>query len=76
MKHIFALVLFLCMWSEGTHAMDREQQRGKALLQELCGGCHAIGQTSEVPIPLRRHSEILARTSFTTTTLDNGYRMA
>src|SRR4051794_4154152 len=101
MKHVCALVLLLCMWSEATHALDREQQRGKALLQTLCGRCHAVGQAgrsphpearpcsrrfaagvtpsarqAEVPIPRRRHFEVLARTSFTITTLDNDCMMA
>src|SRR4051794_20503594 len=51
MKQVCALVLLLCMWSEATHALDREQQRGKALLQTLCGRCHAVGQAGRSPHP-------------------------
>jgi cytochrome c len=45
-KSCFAL-LMLCAWSESGHALDREQQRGKALLKTLCGRCHAVGITGQ-----------------------------
>jgi mono/diheme cytochrome c family protein len=39
----------LCAWSEAGHALDREQQRGKALLQIQCGRCHAVRATGQSP---------------------------
>jgi cytochrome c len=45
-KFCFAL-LMLCAWSESSHALDREHQRGKALLKTLCGTCHAVGVTGQ-----------------------------
>ncbi|MGA7805939.1 c-type cytochrome [Bradyrhizobium sp.] len=42
-KAWFAL-LIICLWSEPGHALDREQQHGKELLESLCGRCHAVGE--------------------------------
>ena len=47
-KFCFAL-LTLCAWSEASHALDREQQRGRALLETMCGRCHAVGKTGQSP---------------------------
>jgi mono/diheme cytochrome c family protein len=33
------------------HALDAEQRRGKALLERLCAGCHAVTQTGRSPHP-------------------------
>jgi len=44
--HRFCLALLLvCAWSTASHALDREQQHGKALLERMCGRCHAVGET-------------------------------
>ncbi|HET7887203.1 MAG TPA: c-type cytochrome [Bradyrhizobium sp.] len=34
------------------HALDREQRRAQALLNESCGRCHAVGRTGSSPHPL------------------------
>jgi len=41
--------LMTCAWSNASCAVDREQQRGKALLETLCGQCHAVGETGQSP---------------------------
>jgi mono/diheme cytochrome c family protein len=47
---IFCLILLLmCTWSKTAYALDPEQRRGKALLDNLCGGCHAVGKTGRSP---------------------------
>lgn len=33
-------------------ARDAEQARAKAMLEDLCGRCHAVGQTGKSPNPL------------------------
>ncbi|ANW05362.1 cytochrome C-552 [Bradyrhizobium icense] len=33
-------------------ALDPEQQRSKAMLENLCGRCHAVGKTDRSPNPL------------------------
>ena len=33
-------------------ALDPEQQRAKAMLENLCGRCHAVGKTGKSPNPL------------------------
>jgi cytochrome c len=33
-------------------ALDAEQQRAKAMLENLCGRCHAVGKTGQSPNPL------------------------
>lgn len=47
-KSCLALLL-ACMWCAAANALDREQQRGKELLDELCGRCHAVGETGRSP---------------------------
>jgi len=49
MKKICLIVLLTYTWSSAGHALDREQQRGKALLESLCGACHAVGATGRSP---------------------------
>ena len=47
---IFCLVLLMmCSLSNTGHALDSEQQRGKALLKSLCGRCHAVSETGRSP---------------------------
>lgn len=43
--------MLLCGICSPSHALDSEQQRGKALLQSLCSRCHAIGTTGPSPHP-------------------------
>jgi mono/diheme cytochrome c family protein len=49
MKKVCLALLIVCAWTGSGHALDREQQRGKALLGTLCGGCHAVGATGRSP---------------------------
>lgn len=49
MRIVCLALLVLCAWSEAGHALDREQQRGKALLESLCARCHAVGETGQSP---------------------------
>ena len=61
MKKTCLALLMVCVCSDAGHALDREQHRGKALLQRLCGSCHAVGQTGNSPHadapPFRRLGE-------------------
>jgi mono/diheme cytochrome c family protein len=45
MKKACLALLIMCAWSGSSLALDREQQRGKRLLETLCGECHAVGLT-------------------------------
>ena len=49
MKKICLTLLMVCVWGTASHALDREQQRGKALLGTLCGQCHAVGERGQSP---------------------------
>ena len=49
MKKICLTVLMACAWGNASYALDREQQHGKALLETLCGQCHAVGKTGRSP---------------------------
>ena len=49
MKKICLTVLMVCVWGTAGHALNSEQQRGKALLGTLCGRCHAVGQRGQSP---------------------------
>jgi len=51
MKHLCLAFLVLCLSSAASHALDSEQQHGKALLQRLCSRCHAVGKTGASPHP-------------------------
>ena len=48
MKRVLAGLLIV-WWSSSSYALDSEQQRGKELLQEMCGRCHAVGPTGASP---------------------------
>jgi mono/diheme cytochrome c family protein len=41
------LASFVC--SGAGHALDREQRHGKALLEEFCAPCHAVGRQGRSP---------------------------
>jgi mono/diheme cytochrome c family protein len=45
-------LLFGVVCSVSAHALDAEQRRSKAMLEELCGRCHAVGTTGQSPNPL------------------------
>ena len=49
MKKTCLAFLMVCVCSNAGHALDREQQRGKALLGTLCGSCHAVGESGNSP---------------------------
>jgi mono/diheme cytochrome c family protein len=49
MKKICLALLIICAWSNASYALDREQHRGKALLETLCGRCHAVSRTGKSP---------------------------
>jgi mono/diheme cytochrome c family protein len=42
----------LCASSGAAQALDPEQQRAKAMLENLCGRCHAVGKVGKSPNPL------------------------
>jgi len=46
-----ALPLF-AVCSGAVQALDPEQQRAKAMLENLCGRCHAVGKVGKSPNPL------------------------
>ena len=49
MKSLCATFLFICAFSAAGHTREREPQRGKILLQRMCGQCHAVGATGRSP---------------------------
>ena len=49
MKIFCLILLMMCSLSKAGHALDSEQQRGKALLKTMCGECHAVGETGRSP---------------------------
>jgi mono/diheme cytochrome c family protein len=49
MKKLCFALLTICACSNAGYALDREQQHGKALLETLCGRCHAVGKTGKSP---------------------------
>ena len=51
MKTLATALLLLFASGQSSHALDTEQQRGKALLQRLCSRCHSIGLSGASPKP-------------------------
>ncbi len=49
MKIFCLILLMMCTLSKAGHALDSEQQRGKAVLETLCGRCHAVHKTGRSP---------------------------
>ena len=49
MKLFWLILLMTWIGVEGSYALDSEQQRGKSLLETLCGRCHAVGETGRSP---------------------------
>ena len=68
MKKISLALLMMGTWSTAGHALDREQQHGKDLLEENCARCHAIGRTGQSPVveapPFRTFGDKLYDTDF------------
>lgn len=44
--------LLLGATNSAAQALDAEQQRAKAMLENLCGRCHAVGRTGQSRNPL------------------------
>jgi mono/diheme cytochrome c family protein len=51
MKRVILALGLICLCSEASRALDREQQRGKQLLEHMCSRCHAVGTTGKSPHP-------------------------
>ena len=49
MRSSHLILVMICGWGTTGHALDSEQRHGKDLLEELCGRCHAIGETGRSP---------------------------
>jgi mono/diheme cytochrome c family protein len=49
MKKICLALLAWFVCSGAGHALDREQRHGKALLEEFCARCHAMGRQGRSP---------------------------
>ncbi len=45
-------LLSTMVWSASGHALDAEQRRSRAMLENLCGRCHAVGTTGQSRNPL------------------------
>jgi len=43
---------FFFAGSSAAQALDPEQARARAMLENLCGRCHAVGKTGKSPNPL------------------------
>jgi cytochrome c len=69
MNRFCLTLLMMGAWSEAGYALDHEQQRGKALLETLCGRCHAVSKTGQSPHtdapPFRTFGDKLYDTDFT-----------
>ncbi len=50
-KLCLALLFLALLNSTASHALDREQQHGKALLEWMCARCHAVDETGRSPHP-------------------------
>jgi len=44
-----ALLAVGVLWSTGSEALDLEQRRAEAMLQQMCARCHAAGRTGTSP---------------------------
>ncbi|MGZ5874866.1 MAG: c-type cytochrome [Bradyrhizobium sp.] len=49
MKCSCLILLMMCTLSGAAYALDPEQKQGKALLEKLCGQCHALSETGRSP---------------------------
>ena len=68
MNKIYLALLLTAAWSQASHALDREQRHGKALLETMCARCHAVGRTGKSPLaeapPFRAFGDKLYDTDF------------
>ena len=48
-KSLCTTFLLVCALSAVGHAREGEQQRGKMLLEKMCGRCHAVGAKGRSP---------------------------
>lgn len=46
---VLTVCTIMCSWGTASYALDSEQQHGKALLETMCGRCHAVGETGRSP---------------------------
>ena len=46
------MVVLLAAAGVSAQALDAEQRRSKAMLEDMCGRCHAVGTTGQSPNPL------------------------
>ena len=44
-----ALLAVGVLWSTSSQALDAEQRRAEALLQQMCAQCHAVGRSGTSP---------------------------
>ena len=51
-KSLGLALLLSTVWVTSAYALDAEQRRSRALLEELCGRCHAVRATGQSPNPL------------------------
>ena len=51
MRRIFVALSIALSCGGAAHALDREQRHARALLEEFCGRCHAIGRTGQSSHP-------------------------
>jgi mono/diheme cytochrome c family protein len=50
MKRFAPILLALgILWSNAGQALDLEQRRAEAMLQQMCARCHAVGRTGASP---------------------------
>jgi len=49
MLEVLAVVGLLAAAGASAQALDPEQRRSKAMLEEMCGRCHAVGTTGQSP---------------------------
>ena len=49
MKTLLLALPIVLVCNGAVHALDQEQRHGRALLEEFCGRCHAIGKTGRSP---------------------------
>lgn len=60
-RSVLVLSAIAVLWSTFAHARAEGPRQGKAILQELCAECHAIGRTGASPNklapPFRSFSE-------------------
>ena len=76
MKKVCLAFLMTCVSLEASHAMDREYQRAKSMLETMCGDVTLWAQRGRARTRTRRHFEPSERTSFTTVISDSDCRTA